>query len=59
MATVVGPLCENVELATETFWAALHGLAELERHGRIRPAFRDARLAQFVEMFSRRIVQPT
>ncbi len=33
------------EIATETFWAALHGLAELERSGRIRPIARDQRLA--------------
>lgn len=52
MATVVGAFCKDVELATETFWAALHGLAELERHGRIRSDFRDARLIRIVEMFS-------
>lgn len=55
MAVVVEPFCADVELATETFWAALHGLAELERHGRIRPDFRDARLTQMVGMFSCRI----
>jgi AcrR family transcriptional regulator len=52
MLAVVKPFCADAELATETFWAALHGLAELERHGRIRPAFRQARVRQLVEMFS-------
>jgi AcrR family transcriptional regulator len=40
LATVVAPYCADVELATETFWAALHGLAELEHSGRIRPGLR-------------------
>jgi AcrR family transcriptional regulator len=34
---------------TETFWAALHGLAELERSGRIRAGARDERLTLLVE----------
>jgi AcrR family transcriptional regulator len=38
LAAVVTPFCEQVDVATETFWAALHGLAELEKAGRIRPA---------------------
>jgi AcrR family transcriptional regulator len=36
------------EVATETFWAALHGLAELERSGRIRPSACDARVTLLV-----------
>lgn len=48
LMAVVAPFCHDAELATETFWAALHGLAELERHGRIRPAFRSHRLASVV-----------
>jgi hypothetical protein len=36
LASVVAPARSDVEVATETFWAALHGLAELERSGRIR-----------------------
>ena len=39
----------DVEMATETFWAALHGLAELERSGRIRHSFRDERVALVVD----------
>ena len=35
----------DVETATETFWAALHGLVQLEKAGRIRPSARDERLA--------------
>jgi AcrR family transcriptional regulator len=48
IATVVAPFCANIEVVTETFWAALHGLAELERSGRIRPGVRDERIALVV-----------
>jgi AcrR family transcriptional regulator len=44
LTAVIAPFCQDAELATETFWAALHGLAELERHGRIRPTVRSQRL---------------
>lgn len=37
--------------ATETFWATLHGLAELERSARIRPEARPERLALAVDVF--------
>lgn len=50
LAAVISPFCQDVEVATETFWASLHGLAELERHGRIRPAFRAQRLARIIQM---------
>lgn len=49
LATAVAPFCADVAVATETLWSALHGAAELERHGRIRPAFRAARLALIVQ----------
>ncbi|AYG63549.1 TetR/AcrR family transcriptional regulator [Rhizobium jaguaris] len=52
MATVIAPFSQDVDTATETFWAALHGLAELERHGRIRPAFRAHRITLIVQMVS-------
>ena len=55
MLVVVEPFCDDAELATETFWAALHGLAELERHGRIRAACRDERVTQVVSMFSAKV----
>ena len=48
LAAVVTPFCADAAAATETFWAALHGLAELERAGRIRPAARDERIALVV-----------
>jgi hypothetical protein len=51
MMAVVEPFSADPEIATETFWAALHGLAELERHGRIRAAFRGERVRRLVEMF--------
>jgi AcrR family transcriptional regulator len=44
LATVVAPFCVDVELVTETFWAALHGLAELERSARVRPNLRVERI---------------
>ncbi|KWV51788.1 TetR family transcriptional regulator [Bradyrhizobium macuxiense] len=48
IAAAVKPFCADVEAATETFWAALHGLAALERSGRIRPSARDERIALVV-----------
>jgi AcrR family transcriptional regulator len=51
MMAVVEPFCANSEIATESFWAALHGLAELERHGRIRATHRDERVRHVVAMF--------
>lgn len=49
IAAVVSPFCVDVEIVTETFWAALHGLAELERSGRTRPGMRDKRIALVVQ----------
>jgi AcrR family transcriptional regulator len=48
LATVAAPSRADGELVTETLWAALHGLAELERSGRIRPGARAERLALVV-----------
>jgi AcrR family transcriptional regulator len=50
LAAVVAPFCVDVEDVTETFWAALHGLAALERSGRVRPGSRDARIALVVRV---------
>jgi AcrR family transcriptional regulator len=44
LAAVVSPFCVNAADVTETFWAALHGLADLERSGRIRTGMRDERI---------------
>lgn len=44
LAAVVGSSKCDVELATETFWAALHGVAELERSNRIRHTARTERV---------------
>jgi AcrR family transcriptional regulator len=52
LAAVVSPFCADVELVTETFWAALHGLAALERSGRTRPSARDERIALVVRAIS-------
>jgi AcrR family transcriptional regulator len=50
LAAVVKPFCGDmdVDAVTETFWAALHGLAQLERAGRIRPGMRGERIALVV-----------
>lgn len=48
LAAVIRPSKADVEIATETFWAALHGLAELERSNRIRHSARDERVALVV-----------
>src|SRR5262249_8271579 len=48
LAAVVMPFCADVALVTETFWAALHGLAALERSGRTRPGARGERIALVV-----------
>ena len=48
LAAVVTPFCVDVEAVTETFWAALHGLAALERSGRIRPSARGERITRLV-----------
>jgi len=52
LAAAVTPSGKDNELATETFWATLHGLAELERSGRIRRSVRDERLALIVDGFN-------
>jgi AcrR family transcriptional regulator len=51
LVAVVEPFCPDADGATETFWAALHGLAELERAGRIRPALRVERVRLIVRAF--------
>lgn len=48
LAAVVPRSSGDVEIATETLWAALHGLAELERSGRIRLNAHNERLALLV-----------
>ena len=51
LAAVVTPSGNDNDVATETFWAVLHGLAELERSGRIRRSARDERVALVVDGF--------
>jgi AcrR family transcriptional regulator len=50
LAAVVTPFCVDVDVdvVTETFWAALHGFAELERSGRIRSSARSDRITLLV-----------
>jgi AcrR family transcriptional regulator len=51
LVAVVAPFSADVEDATETFWAALHGLTELERAGRTRPSARARRIKLVVRAF--------
>lgn len=48
LAAVAPSSTADIALTTETFWAALHGPAELERAGRIKPDARAARVALVV-----------
>ena len=48
LAAVVAPYCVDAADVTETFWAALHGLAALQRSGRIRPSAHGKRVALVV-----------
>lgn len=48
LEAVVSPSRSDVEVTTETFWASLHGLAELKRSGRIPPDAREQRVALVV-----------
>ena len=48
LAAVVTPFCVDVAVVTETYWAVLHGLAALERSGRIRPSARGERIARVI-----------
>lgn len=49
LVAVVAPTRADVETATEVFWAALHGLADLERTGRVRLGARAERIALVVD----------
>lgn len=53
LMAVVAPSSSDAEIATETFWAALHGLAELERSGRIRASARSERIALLCGLIER------
>jgi len=48
IAAVVRPFASDPELSTETFWASLHGLAELDRSGRTRRSVLAERVALVV-----------
>ena len=48
LASVVAPSRADLGVATETFWAALHGLVDLEHSGRIRQSARAERVALVV-----------
>ena len=48
----LGPDQDDVETAAEVLWSSLHGLATLERAGRLRPAARADRIAELVDRWS-------
>ena len=48
LATVVSPFTPDLDIATEFIWGALHGLAQLERTGRIKPGGRSRRIEMLV-----------
>jgi AcrR family transcriptional regulator len=52
LAAVITPFSDDAETTAETFWGALHGLVELERGGRLRPAARAQRLALIIRAFA-------
>jgi AcrR family transcriptional regulator len=54
LAAIVAPFHSEIGAATEFVWSALHGLAELDRTGRIRPEARSERL----ELLIRALVRP-
>ncbi len=43
---------KDSETATELLWSAMHGLADLQRHARLRPSHQAARVRLLVELFS-------
>ncbi|WP_024799881.1 TetR/AcrR family transcriptional regulator [Nocardia sp. BMG51109] len=55
LAAVFGPFAadDDVETFTEVAWAAMHGLVTLDQDGRLRPEFRDQRLAILVRHWIR------
>lgn len=53
IAKAVAPFCKDAGLAAEAFWSALHGMAELERAGRIPAKQRSERIALVVSVVSR------
>jgi AcrR family transcriptional regulator len=53
LAAVVTPYCPDGEAPTEVFWGALHGMAELERAGRIKAAARGERIGLVCGMVAR------
>lgn len=43
----------DTETRAELLWSALHGLAQLHRHARLRPSHEQARIAALIDLFSR------
>ena len=43
---------KDTETETELLWSAMHGLADLQRHARLRPSHQAARVRLLIELFS-------
>ena len=52
LAAAINGVGGEPETTTEVFWAGLHGLAALDRSGRLRPEFRSARIEELATRFS-------
>jgi AcrR family transcriptional regulator len=49
--SVIAPESDDRESEAEVLWASLHGIAELGRHNRLRPAHAEARITLLVQRF--------
>jgi AcrR family transcriptional regulator len=48
----VAASANDPETETELLWSAMHGVADLQRHARLRPSHRAARVRLLVELFT-------
>jgi AcrR family transcriptional regulator len=58
LAAVVSPFTPDPDIATEFVWSTLHGLAELERTGRIKPGGRSKRIEMLVRSLAEHSRRP-
>ena len=58
LASVVSPFTTDPDIATEFIWSTLHGLAELERAGRIKSGGRSKRIEMLVRSLAEHSPKP-
>ena len=58
LASVVSPFTTDPDIATEFVWSTLHGLAELERAGRIKSGGRSKRIEMLVRSLAEHAPKP-